>query len=144
MNEIIVIWKGIEYAQAYFLYREKQPRFLGQSMRHALTASRRFMGGRKWNYLLICLFVEVLPMAVWAVIFGGLAYYGNYTATYVLFYIGLLITILGLICYLPVVFATGSLFYVRSKETADVADGRGLCARGLRTKEGPGATSADG
>ncbi|WP_283576853.1 hypothetical protein [Limosilactobacillus oris] len=120
VNEIIVIWKGIEYAQAYFLYRDKQPQFLGQSMRHALTASRRFMGGRKWNYLLICLFVEVLPMVVWTVIFGGLAYYGNYTATYVLFYIGLLITILGLICYLPVVFATGSLFYVRSKETADV------------------------
>lgn len=120
INDIVITWKGIEYSQAYFLYRDKQPHFLGQSMRHALTASRRFMGGRKWNYLLICLFVEVLPMAIWAAIFGGLAYYGNYTATYVLLYIGALIAILGLICYLPVVYATGSLFYARSKETADV------------------------
>lgn len=85
-------------------------------------------------------------MVVWTVIFGGLAYYGNYTATYVLFYIGLLITILGLICYCQWS-CYGLLFYVRSKETADVdADFRdtfkpvavrrgSLCSRGLCTKE---------
>lgn len=122
LNEIVVIWKSIEFSQSYFLYREKQPQFLGQSMRHALTASRRFMGGRKLNYFLVILLVEVLPMAVWSAIFGGLAFYGNYTATYVLMYIGLLIAILGLICYLPVVFATGALFYVKSKQDASIDD----------------------
>lgn len=120
VNEIVVIWKSIEFSQSYFLYREKQPQFLGQSMRHALTASRRFMGGRKLNYFLITLLVEIFPMVVWGVIFGGLAFYGNYTATYVLMYIGLLIAILGMVCYLPVVFATGALFYVKSKEGDDV------------------------
>ena len=122
VNEIVVIWKSIEFSQSYFLYREKQPQFLGQSMRHALTASRRFMGGRKLNYFLVILLVVVLPMAVWAAIFGGLAFYGNYTATYVLMYIGLLIAILGLVCYLPVVFATGALFYVKSKEDDDTEE----------------------
>lgn len=126
VNEIVVIWKSMEYSQSYFLYREKQPQFLGQSMRHALTASRRFMGGRKLNYFLVTLLVVVLPMLVWGVIFGGLAFYGNYTATYVLMYIGLLIAILGLICYFPVVFATGALFYAKSKEDDDIdADFKG-------------------
>lgn len=121
VNDIVVLWKSIEYSQAYFLYRDKQPQFLGQSMRHALTASRRFMGGRKWNYFLISLVVAVLPMVVWAAIFGGLAYYGSYTATYVLMYIGLLIMILGLICYFPVFFAMGPLFYEKSKDNgADI------------------------
>lgn len=120
VNEIVVIWKSMEYSQSYFLYREKQPQFLGQSMRHALTASRRFMGGRKLNYFLVTLLVVILPMLVWGAIFGGLAFYGNYTATYVLMYIGLLIAILGLICYFPVVFATGALFYAKSKEDDDV------------------------
>lgn len=122
VNEIVVIWKSIEFSQSYFLYREKQPQFLGQSMRHALTASRRFMGGRKLNYFLVTLLVIILPMVVWAAIFGGLAFYGNYTATYVLMYIGLLIAVIGLICYLPVVFATGALFYVKSKADDDIED----------------------
>src|SRR5699024_11961156 len=41
LNDIVVLWKSIEYSQSYFLYREKQPQFLSQSMRYALTASRQ-------------------------------------------------------------------------------------------------------
>ncbi|WP_076460557.1 hypothetical protein [Limosilactobacillus caccae] len=120
INDIIIFWKSIEYSQAYFLYREKQPQFLGQSMRHALTASRRFMTGRKWNYFGIILLVDVLPIVIWALIFGGLAYYGIYTATYVLTYVGLIVFVLGLACYLPVIFATGALYYNEMQTKTDV------------------------
>ena len=120
LNVIVMIWKGIEYSQANFLYRDRQPQFLGQSMRHALTASRRFMGGRKWNYLLIMLVVIFIPMVVWEVIFGALAYWGLYTATYALIYIGLLLMILGFAAYLPVIFASGALYYEEAKKTANL------------------------
>lgn len=116
INEIVIVWKALEYSQSYFLYREKQPQFLGQSMRHALTASRRFMGGRKWNYLWINVVVELLPIVIWSLIFGGLAYYGNYTATYVLTYVGLALVIIGIACYLPVILAAGTLYFEKSKQ----------------------------
>ena len=96
VNDIVILWKALEYSQSYFLYREKQPQFLGQSMRHALTASRRFMDSRKWNYLWINVVCEVLPVLIWVLIFGGLAFYGNYTATYVLTYVGLALVIIGI------------------------------------------------
>lgn len=115
INEIVILWKALEYSQSYFLYREKQPQFLGQSMRHALTASRRFMKGRKWNYLWINIVVELLPVVVWILVFGGLAYYGNYTATYVLTYVGLALVIIGIACYLPVILAAGTLYFEKSK-----------------------------
>lgn len=115
LNELVIIWKALEYSQSYFLYREKQPQFLGQSMRHALTASRRFMKGRKWNYLLINIVVEILPIIIWMLIFGALVYYGNYTATYVLTYVGLALIIIGIACFLPTVFATGTLYFEKSK-----------------------------
>lgn len=121
-NDVVILWKSIEYSQSYFLYREKQPQFLGQSMRHALTASRRFMGGRKWNYLLINIVVEALPILVWTLIFGGLAYYGNYTATYVLTYVGIALVIIGIACFLPVVLAAGTLYFTKSKEEPDGVD----------------------
>lgn len=114
-NDLVALWKSIEYSQSYFLYREKQPQFLGQSMRYALTASRRFMTGRKWNYFAIVFVVEFLPMLVWTLIFGGLAYYGIYTAAYVLTYIGIIVTVIGLACYMPVVFATFALYYNRAR-----------------------------
>lgn len=122
LNEIVILWKALEYSQSYFLYREKQPQFLGQSMRHALTASRRFMKGRKWNYLLINIVVEILPIIVWMLIFGGLAYYGNYTATYVLTYVGLALIIIGVACFLPTVFATGTLYFEKSKASEENPD----------------------
>lgn len=115
LNEVVVLWKSIELSQSYFLYREKQPQFLGQSMRHALTASRRFMSGRKWNYFGIVLVVDVLPILIWMLIFGGLAYYGVYTATYVLTYVGIILLVVGLACYLPVVYATGALYYDKGR-----------------------------
>lgn len=120
INDVIIFWKSIEYSQAYFLYREKQPQFLGQSMRHALTASRRFMTGRKWNYFGIMLLVDVLPLVIWGLIFGGLAYYGIYTATYVLTYVGLILFVVGVACYLPVIFATGALYYKHNQANSDV------------------------
>ncbi|MDO4903145.1 MAG: hypothetical protein Q3959_02675 [Limosilactobacillus sp.] len=120
LNVIVVAWKSIEYSQANFLYREKQPQFLGQSMRRALTASRRFMGGRKMNYLLVTILFVLLPIVVWIAIFGGLAFYGAYTAAYALTYIGLALVVLGFACYSPVVFATGALFFAKSKEDEDI------------------------
>ncbi|MBD5806065.1 hypothetical protein [Limosilactobacillus walteri] len=115
LNDIIILWKSIEYSQSYFLYREKQPQFLGQSMRYALTASRRFMTGRKWNYFAIVFVVEFLPMLIWTLIFGGLAVYGIYTATYVLTYVGIILLIVGLSCYFPVAYATAALYYNRAR-----------------------------
>lgn len=120
LNYVVMIWKGLEYSQAYFLYRDKQPQFLGQSMRHALTASRRYMTGRKWNFFVICLIVEILPILVWALIFGGIAYYGIYSATYVLTYVGIILLIIGIACYLPVVFASAALYYSQTREDTDV------------------------
>ncbi|WP_441794521.1 hypothetical protein [Limosilactobacillus reuteri] len=115
LNDIVVLWKSIEYSQSYFLYREKQPQFLSQSMRYALTASRRFMTGRKWNYFAILFVLEFLPMFIWTLIFGGLAFYGVYTATYVLTYIGIVLVVVGISCYLPVVYAILALYYNKAR-----------------------------
>lgn len=120
VNDLILVWKGIEYSQANFLYRDKQPQFLGQSMRHSLTASRRFMGGRKWNYILLMLVTLVLPVLIWEVIFGGLTWWGIYTATNALIYIGLALMILGFAFYLPVLLAAPALYYEQAKETAQL------------------------
>lgn len=120
LNYIVMIWKGLEYSQAYFLYRDKQPQFLGQSMRHALTASRRYMTGRKWNLFVIALVVDILPIAIWSLIFGGLAYYGIYSATYVLTYVGIILLVIGIACYLPVVYATAALYYSQTQESTDL------------------------
>ena len=120
VNDLILVWKGIEYSQANFLYRDKQPQFLGQSMRHSLTASRRFMGGRKCNYILLMLVTLVLPVLIWEVIFGGLTWWGIYTATNALIYIGLALMILGFAFYLPVLLAAPALYYEQAKETAQL------------------------
>ncbi len=119
-NDLILIWKGVEYSQANFLYRDKQPQFLGQSMRHSLTASRRFMGGRKWNYILLMLVTVVIPVVIWEVIFGGLMWWGIYTATNALIYIGLAVMILGFAFYLPVMLAAPALYYEQAQETAQM------------------------
>lgn len=120
LNDLIIIWKELEYSQAFFLYRDRQPQFLGQSMRYALTASRRFMGGRKLNYLLVVILTVVLPIVVWIAIFGGLAYWGIYTATAAFMYIGFALIILGYAFYLPVIFAVTPLYYEKAKETANL------------------------
>ena len=48
-------------------------------------------------------------------IFGGLAFYGVYTATYVLTYIGIILVIVGISCYLPVVYAILALYYNKAR-----------------------------
>jgi hypothetical protein len=116
---VVACWKGIEYSQALYLYREKQPSFLGQSMRHAITASRRFMGGRKWKYLWLSI-VMALPVLVWAGILGGVTYWGIYTWTPVVMYLAPIILVLGLWAYLPVIFVFSPLFYELNKDHVDL------------------------
>jgi hypothetical protein len=120
LNYLIVLWKSYEYSQAVLLYREKQPSFLGQSMRHALTASRRFMGGLKINWFLLQLVLVALPILVWSAIFGAVAYYGIYTATYFFMYFGYALIVLGITAYLPVIFASSALFYEEAKKQIKV------------------------
>lgn len=120
INDVIVIWKAMEYSQAYFVYKDKQPEFLGQSMRHALTGSRRFMGGLKRYYLLMAIVVIVLPLVIWLAIFGGLGYYGIYTATTALIYIGFILAFLGVLAYVPVMANASALFYYQTSQQVDL------------------------
>ena len=118
-NQVILAWKGLEYSQSLFLYKDTRPQFLGQSMRHALTASRRYMGGLKRHLLLMDIVVIVLPLLVWDVIFGGLGYYGIYTATNFCIWAGFLLAFIGDLAYVPVISAATALFY---SQTADKRD----------------------
>lgn len=126
-NYLLLAWKGYEYSQACFLYREQQPAFLGQSMRAALTASRRYMGGLKLNFFGLQLVIVFLPVLVWAAIFTGIGYYGLYTATYFWSWFGLVVGLLGVTAYLPVIFATSALFYeLTLKKATLTADFNGV------------------
>ncbi|WP_295775371.1 hypothetical protein [uncultured Limosilactobacillus sp.] len=117
---LVALWKALQYAQSYFLYREKQPAFVGQSMRHALTGSKRYMYGLKFNYLWIELLYGCLPVAVWSAILGGLAYYGAYTATDVWLYLGLALVALGILFYLPTLLTIPAVYFETSKKTIKV------------------------
>lgn len=120
LNLLLVIWKSLQYSQAYFLYNEKRPEFLGQSMRYALTASKRFMKGLKWNWLLVAIVTIVVPIVVWLVIFGGLGYYGIYTATNFWIWFGFIVAFLGLVAWLPVSYAATALYYHRTAPTQNL------------------------
>ena len=120
INDLVVIWKGLEYSQAIFVYKDKQPEFLGQSMRHALTASRRYMGGLKRYYLLMVFVVILLPLAIWLAIFGGLGYYGLYTATSFCIYFGFILAFLGVLAYVPVIANANALFYYQTVQGVDL------------------------
>lgn len=120
INEVIAVWKGLEYSQAIFVYKDKQPEFLGQSMRHALTASRRFMGGLKRYYLLMVVVVIVLPLVIWLGIFGGLGYYGIYTATRFWIYFGFILAFLGALAYIPVIANANALFYQQMAQNVNL------------------------
>jgi hypothetical protein len=115
---IIAIWKGLEYSQALWLYREKQPEFLGQSMRHAITASRRFMGGRKINWLILSI-AGYVPLIVWTVVWGAIVYfganYGSFTMPTAVIYILLAIMVIGICAYLPVLLMMGPVYYEANK-----------------------------
>ena len=91
-NFLITFWKTLEYSQAPLLYRDQQPAFLGQSMRHALTASRRFMGGKKLSFFTVELVVSFLP-----------------------------IMLLGFCAYAPVVYLATAQFYEQSKPQSPIS-----------------------
>lgn len=116
---VIAVWKSVEYSQSLFLYREQQPKFLGQSMRHAITASRRFMGGRKWNYIWLML-VIIVPLLLWLAIWGGITYYGVYTWIPAIIYVAPIIMILGFWAYLPVLFIAAPIYYEMNKVNVDI------------------------
>ncbi|WP_251546150.1 hypothetical protein [Limosilactobacillus caecicola] len=120
LNLIVVIWKALQYSQGYFVYKDKRPEFLGQSMRHALTASKRFMKGLKWNYLLVMIVTVVLPIVIWTAIFGGLGYYGIYTATNFCIWLGFILAFLGLVAWLPVCYAATALYYHKTAPAQDL------------------------
>lgn len=115
LNLFVVIWKSLQYSQAYFLYNDKRGAFLGQSMRYALTASKRFMKGLKWNWLLIAIVTIVLPVVVWLAIFGGLGYFGIYTATNFWIWFGFIVAFLGLVAWMPVAYAATALYYTKTE-----------------------------
>lgn len=111
INDLIQIWKTIEYSQSNFLYRDRQTAFLGQSMRHALTASRRYMGGRKANYIEVMVTMVIIPLLVIDAIFGGIAFYGNYIGTYWLMWVGIVLGIIAVLAFTPVILMTIAQFY---------------------------------
>ena len=85
------------------------------------------MGGLKFNFLLLQIVLVLLPIVVWSAIFGGVAYYGIYTATYFFMYLGYALIALGITAYLPVVYAIRALFYEEAKKHIKVdADFIGL------------------
>ncbi|WP_137597836.1 hypothetical protein [Paucilactobacillus kaifaensis] len=116
---VLMLWKGVEYSQALFLYREQQPKFLGQSMRYAITASRRFMGGRKWNYIWLMI-VIIVPLLLWFAIWGGITYYGIYTWIPAIIYVAPIIMILGFWAYLPILFIAAPIYYEMNKTNVDI------------------------
>lgn len=111
INYIIAIWKGLEYSQAVFAYRDRQEDFLGQSMRHAITASRRIMGGHKANYLLVVILFILLPVLILGAIFGGIAFYGDYTGIYPVMWIGIILLVIAELMFIPVMLLTMSQYY---------------------------------
>lgn len=111
VNDLIIVWKSLEYSQEIFAYRDRQADFLGQSMRHALTASRRLMGGFKAKYLVSVVVFVVLPMLILGAIFGGIAFYGDYTGTYPVMWIGIILLVIAELMFTPVILLFAAQFY---------------------------------
>lgn len=120
LNAIVIIWKSLEYSQALFIYKDQQPLFLGQSMRYSITASRHFMHGLSLDLLAKILVTAVLPVVIWLVVFGGLGYYGIYTATTACIWIGFVIAFIGLVAWLPVMYAVVALYYNHATDGYDL------------------------
>lgn len=115
-NLLVMIWKKLQYSQDNLLYRDHQPAFLGQSMRRALTASKRYMHGRVLNFLALIFVVACLPFIIFEAIFGGLAFYGIYTATRWALIFGVIIMVIGFIFYVPFFAATLAQYFEDTKQ----------------------------
>lgn len=119
LTAVITIWKTLEYAQGIFLYRAQRPKFLGQSMRHAFTASRRFMSHKKWQYLWLMI-VTVVPLIVGQIIFGLITFYGEYTATYFFLYLGIILMVVYGCAYLPVLYFSKPLYFELTRSSVSI------------------------
>lgn len=115
-NLLVMIWKKLQYSQDNLLYRDHQPAFLGQSMRRALTASKRYMHGRVLNFLALIFVVACLPFIIFEAIFGGLAFYGIYTATRWALIFGVIILVIGFIFYVPFFAAALAQYFEDTKQ----------------------------
>lgn len=115
---VVTIWKTVEYSQSIFLYREKQPKFLGQSMRHALTVSRRFMGGRKVNYIILMI-AGYVPVIVWGLLWAAIIYmsnnFGSFAMPSFITWLFAIILVVGVCAYLPVLLIMEPVFYEANK-----------------------------
>lgn len=119
---IVLIYKELDYSQAIFLYREYQPKFLGQSLRYALTASRRFLDGSRKSLLKVVIFL-ILPVVIWDALWSMVLYFGFYFWEPIMIYGGPVIGVLGICFYLPVVMLVLADFYetARTKEVVELA-----------------------
>lgn len=69
---LVVIWKQLQYSQSLFILRDQRQALVGQSMRHVLTASKRYMQGLLWNYLGTALVYLGLPVIVFVAAVVGI------------------------------------------------------------------------
>ncbi len=113
---VVVLWKGIDYSQAIFLYRENQPQFLGQSQRYALKASKRFIKNLRFKYLLLLIGLSI-PLAIWIAIWSVVTYFGFYIWEPIMIYGGPIVGIIGGCLYLPFVQFTLAYFYEKNNSS---------------------------
>lgn len=122
VSVIVLIYKELDYSQAVFLYRETQPKFLGQSLRYALTASHRFLDGSRKSLLkiVICL---LLPAVIWIAVWSIVLYFGFYFWEPIMIYGAPIIGTLGICFYSPAVMLVLADFYetARTKEVVELA-----------------------
>lgn len=64
LTYLVLIWKELQYSQSLLILRAQRASLVGQSMRHVVTASKRYMQGLMWNYLGYALLYLGLPVAV--------------------------------------------------------------------------------
>lgn len=113
---VVLLWKGIDYSQALFLYRENQPQFLGQSQRYALKASKRFIRSLRFKYLLLLIGL-CIPLAVWIGLWSIVTYFGFYIWEPIMIYGGPFVGVIGGCFYLPFVQFTLAYFYEKNNNS---------------------------
>lgn len=113
---VVILWKGIDYSQAIFLYRENQPQFLGQSQRYALKASKHFIKNLRFKYLLVLIGLTI-PLVIWIAIWSVVTYFGFYIWEPIMIYGGPILGIIGGCFYLPFVQFTLAYFYEKNNSS---------------------------